>query len=70
MLSPEVQSQFAVWRQKSLEGTITLEEMKAAVAALRGDRRAAAAAATGGKSRSSRAAPRAADDMLGELGIG
>lgn len=39
--SPELQSKLALWRQKSIDGTITLEELKEAVRIMRADRHAA-----------------------------
>ena len=39
--SPELQSKLALWRQKSIDGTITLEELKEAVRIMRSDRHAA-----------------------------
>jgi hypothetical protein len=39
--SPELQSKLAQWRQKSIDGTITLEELKEAVRIMRSDRHAA-----------------------------
>jgi hypothetical protein len=39
--SPELQSKLAIWRQKSIDGTITLEELKEAVRLMRADRHAA-----------------------------
>lgn len=75
MASPyslETQARIAVWRQKCLEGTITLEEMREAVAIMRGDRRNAAQANASGTSGARRAKAKAvipsADDMLDELG--
>jgi hypothetical protein len=66
-MTPEMMSQITVWRQKAAEGTLTLEEMRQAILALRGDRRGAAVASE--KSRKAKA-PKAevrADDLLSEL---
>lgn len=68
MLSPETQSRMAVWRQKSADGTITMEEQREAVAALRADRRNAEAAPSTKRSSSTKQPPRAASDMLKDLG--
>ncbi len=68
--SPEMQAKIQLWRQKAREGTLTQEEMREAIAALRQDRvRAASASAT---SRGKRVTTRAkaninSDDLLGEL---
>lgn len=65
-LSPELQTKFDIWRRKSADNTITMEELREAVMALRGSRRSAAEASPT-KSRSSRSPARSADDMLGDL---
>jgi hypothetical protein len=39
--SPELQSKLAQWRQKAIDGTITLDELKEAVKIMRSDRHAA-----------------------------
>lgn len=73
ILSLEAQSKLAQWRQRSREGTITLEEQIAAVRLMRGERFSAAQAAAAGKTK--RAATAAAkapvdgnsllDEMMG-----
>ena len=68
--SPELQSKIQMWKQKSLDGTITIEEMKEAIIHLRGDRPSSADAPKASKSRT-KGPVRSADDMLGELdGLG
>ena len=42
MISPELQSRVQVWRQKANAGTLSIDEMREAIAALRGGRLAAA----------------------------
>lgn len=64
---PELQSKIALWRSKSADGTITLDEMKQAILALRSGRQSAAVAAAGSKTKS-KAPARSADDLLSELG--
>ncbi|MDX2059905.1 MAG: hypothetical protein SFV24_19000 [Gemmatimonadales bacterium] len=71
MQSPELQNQIAQWRARAIAGTLTPDEMKAAVAALREGRRSASETAakpkkssSGGKSK---APARSADDLLNEL---
>ena len=69
--SPETQMKIAVWRQKAMEGTLTLEEMREAVIIMRGDRKNSAnAAASGARRAKAKAAIPSADDMLEELGKG
>ena len=68
--SPEMQAKIQLWRQKAREGTLTQDEMREAIAALRQDR--VGAATTSEKSREKRATTRAkaninSDDLLGEL---
>lgn len=69
-LTAEMQAQVQLWRQKAREGTLTQEEMRAAIAALRQDR--VSAADTSAKSREKKATTRAkaninSDDLLNEL---
>lgn len=69
-MSPEMQAQIQLWRQKAREGTLTQDEMRQAIAALRADR--VGAAGVSEKSREKKAATRAkkdinSDDLLGEL---
>jgi hypothetical protein len=65
VLTPELQSKLASWRQQAMTGPLSVEEMKAAVIALRQSRMSAAQAAA--KSKSSKSPARSADDLLGEL---
>jgi len=67
--SPEVQSKISIWRQKALEGTLTLEEMKEAIVILRGGRVSAAHASEGARRKTAKAAIPSADDLLAELGL-
>jgi hypothetical protein len=43
--TPEMQAKFAEWKRKDAEGTMTLEDYKQVIRALRGDRMFAQAAA-------------------------
>lgn len=69
MQSPELQSKIAVWRQRALEGTLTQDEMREAVKAMRGDRLAAASASENSRRKVARAVVPNADELLGELGL-
>lgn len=69
-MTPEMQAKIQLWRQKAREGTLTQDEMREAMAALRQER--VNAAATSEKSRAKKATTRAkaninSDDLLGEL---
>ena len=68
--SPEMQLKIAEWRQKAREGTLTQDEMKEAIAALRKDRGSVAQATAGSKTTRTRKAAAAkpnSDDLLSEL---
>lgn len=69
MTQDELNSKIARWREKSLDGSLTLEEMKEAIVALRGGRVSAAIAS--GTSRAKKAAAAVpvqdSDDLLDEL---
>jgi hypothetical protein len=68
--SLETLAKIAIWRQKCIDGTITIEEMREAVAVMRGDRKAAAQAAAASSKRTAKpkAQVQSADEMLDELG--
>ena len=68
-VSPELQSKILEWRVKSVEGTLSFEEMKEAVAALRAGRcEASKSAQTAAKTRKKAiAAIPSAEDMMSEL---
>ena len=68
VVPPELQSKILEWRRKSADGTITLDEMKQAIIALRSGRKAAAEAASASGSKRAKKPTRSADDMLAELG--
>jgi len=65
MIDPDLQNRMAIWRQKASTNTLSIEEMREAIAALRGSRQAASVASA--KSRTPKSSPRAADDMLKDL---
>lgn len=66
-ISPEMQAEIAVWRQKALDGTLTLEEIKRGITLLRGDRVAARQSSTTGTRARAKTAIKAADDLINEL---
>lgn len=63
----EMQAKLAEWRRKSAEGTITLEEMKEAIIALRAGRLAASAAASVAKRKAAAKVIPNADELLDEI---
>ncbi len=67
MISPELSAKIQVWRQKSLDGTITIEEQREALKLMREGRLAAAQASAAGKRAKAKAAVPNADDLLNEL---
>lgn len=70
-MSPEVVQKISIIRQKMIDGTATVEELKEAVTLMRGDRKAAAAAPSSSstsRKKMAKAEIKSADEMLDELG--
>lgn len=70
-MSPEVHAKIAVTRQKMLDGTATVEELREAVSLMREDRKAAPISTPGGagaRRAKAKAEIKSADEMLDELG--
>lgn len=65
MYSPETQSKIAIFRQKAVEGTLTLDECRESIKLLREGRETAQAAARASKSKSK--PPANAEALLNEL---
>jgi hypothetical protein len=63
----ELQMKLAEWRKKQQDGTLSLDEMKAAVVALRQGRVAAASASAVVKRKTAAKVIPSADDLLNEL---
>lgn len=68
-MSPELQTQIAVWRSKQAAGTLTKEDMIAAVRAIRGDRRTAAVTSEQARRTRAKTEVLSADKLLADLGI-
>ena len=74
-MSDTIMSNIQLWRAKSSDGTITLEEMRDAIAAIRKERVDAGAKSAVAKERKTstatkaKAAPIDSDALLGELGL-
>lgn len=66
-MSPELVSKIAHWRAKAANGTLTADEMREAIAALRADRVGAAVASTTSKASKVKAPPPDASSLLDEL---
>lgn len=65
--SPESQSRIAVLRARAAEGSLSLDEVKEAVALLRADRHAAAQSSDQARRAKAKKAVKSADELLGEL---
>lgn len=68
MQSSELQAKLAVWRQRTRDGTMTVEDYKEAIAAIRGDRKTAANTSEQAKRTKAKAAVPDAKALLADLG--
>ncbi|HQR20773.1 MAG TPA: hypothetical protein PKV98_07895 [Burkholderiaceae bacterium] len=68
-MSPELASKIATWRAKAIAGTLTQEEMREAIIALRADRVGAAIASDKSKRAKAKAEIPDAGDLLKEMGL-
>ena len=66
-ISPEMQAQVQIWRQKAREGTLTQEERRDAIRLLREDRKGAEGVSAASRAKKAPKAPVNADDFLSEL---
>jgi hypothetical protein len=66
-MSPELQSKIAHWRVKAVNGSMTPDDMREAIAALRADRVGAAVASATSKAGKVKAPPPDASSLLDEL---
>ena len=67
-MTPDLNSRIAIWRQKAIQGTLTEEETKEAIIALRAGRVSAHMASDNSRRKKAIAEVPNADDLLGELG--
>lgn len=67
-MTPELQSKIAIWRQKAADNTLTVDEMREAIAALRQGRVSAAVTSENARRKTAKVAIPSADDLLSELG--
>ena len=72
-MSVVIQTNIQLWRSKSRDGTITLDEMRQAISAIRADRVGAGAVSAASTEKKAVAkaknVPINSDDLLTELGI-
>lgn len=68
-MSPELQSKITLWRARAANGTLTQDEMREAIAALRADRIGAAIASDKSKRAKAKAEIPDAGDLLKEMGL-
>jgi hypothetical protein len=72
-MSSIIANNIQLWRQKSRDGTITLEETRQAIAAIRKERTAASTVSAGSREKKAtakvKAAPIDSNDLLSELGL-
>lgn len=66
-MTPELNAKIAIWRQKALDGELSLEETREAIAALRQGRVSAAHASEASRRKKAVAEIPKADDLLAEL---
>ena len=67
-MSPELQSKISIWRAKAVAGTLSVEEMKEAIRALRQDRVGARIPSATSRRKTAKAAIPDANDLLAEMG--
>ena len=72
-MSEIINEKIQIWRAKCADGTITIDEMREAIAAIRKERVSAQETSTKSKAKKAdakaKAQPINSDDLLGELGL-
>ena len=72
-MSEIINEKIQIWRAKCTDGTITIDEMREAIAAIRKERVSAQETSTKSKAKKAdakaKAQPINSDDLLGELGL-
>lgn len=66
-MSPELASKIEIWRAKAINGTLSAEEMREAIIALRADRVGASVASDKSRTSKRKADAPNALDLLGEM---
>lgn len=67
-MNPELQAKIAMWRYKAAQGTLTPEDEKEAIAALRSGRIGAAVSSERARTARAKVAIPDANDLLNEIG--
>lgn len=68
-MNQDLQVKLAEWRQKAADGTLSVDEMRQIIQALRGDRKNAAVTSEAARRTKARSVVKSADELLGELGV-
>jgi hypothetical protein len=68
-ISPEISAKVVVWRQRALEGSMTIEEMRNAIIILREGRVSAAYASDTARTAKAKKVILNADDLLDEMNL-
>lgn len=68
-MTNEMLVKIAEWRQKAQDKTLTTEDMKAAITAIRGDRKTAASVSEQARRTRAKKEVKSADELLKDLGV-
>ncbi len=68
-ISPEEQTKIINWRQKAIDGTLSLDDCREYVALMRQGRKSAAAASEASRKSRAKKVVKSADDLLKGLGL-
>jgi hypothetical protein len=66
-MTPELNAKIAIWRQKAIDGTLTIEEMKEAISALRQGRVSAGIASATSRAKKAKVEVPSAANLLAEM---
>jgi hypothetical protein len=67
-MNPELANKIAIWRQAALDGTLSVEDTREAILALRAGRVSASIASDTSRAKKAKVAIPSAEDLLSELG--
>ncbi len=68
-MTPELLAKIAIWRQKAIEGTLTIDDQREAIAVMRDGRLGASVSSDQARRAKAKKTIRSAEDLLGELGL-